>query len=169
MRKFLLLVFCICVINCGPRQYLLIPGHTLLTALDLTRYQDAAFLITPYKYPMDYESVGSLSVEVIPAAEYKRILTPLPNYPKRMQYRWVFEEIQLDAALERLYEKAVSMGADAIIDLKIEDALKLHRHAIKATGDEYALVGSRQVEAKGYRISGFAIKRLGAFTSKEGQ
>ncbi len=119
-----------------------------VNATDLTRYTEKGFLITPDNYPGEYQSVGYVSVEVEPKAEVMKDDTepydgmvegPLVTSQDRVYY----DPPELRAALDSLYEKSTSMGADAVINFQQE-------------GYEIVYSGA---SLPALRVSGFAIQR----------
>lgn len=113
--------------------------ETEFYGFDFTEYADQGFLITPYQYDGEYESVGILRVVIWP--EMTRIAEKTMGDRVTEYSDWRAEEIQMDTAVDSLYDRAREMGADAIIDFQAE--------RITEDINEGVRVG---VEARGFAI-----------------
>lgn len=118
---------------------------------DFTKYRSNDFLITPDTYLGKYESVGLVSIVYYPGAEFKKVESDKKN-PEGESYnewRWICEEIDPALALDKLYKKAVSLGADAIVNFEyLTDPQTIN------------YLNSPPLKLKGLILSGFAIKRI---------
>jgi len=138
-----------------------IRGTALFSGYDFTEYTKKGFLFTPEKYLGEYESIGLITLRITPTVRK----TNAPSYTsdtlvyksgmllnrgedfeivETVGGRILVEVISSDKAIKLIYEKAVSMGADAIVNFNIED-IELHNGSLFYTG---------------LRITGFAIKRI---------
>ncbi len=136
--------------NCSTSSK--IDKYVITYVYDFTKYTHKGFLFTAETYRGDYESIGLLEVEIYPGSEKK----PLSEEKKSKQYgtsdygkseERIYWPIKTEELLDSLYNLAINMGADAIINLSINDFQVNY-------GITYAY---------GRRASGFAIKRKGAF------
>ena len=122
-----------------------------ISGFDLTKYSAMGFLYTPYRYDRDYKSIGILSLLATPEAN----LVDRTVDERRSDYgvpkKWKINKIRVELALDSLYQAAIHMGADAIVDLQIIGISESY----KTTMDQI----DYPVTLYGYKISGFAIKR----------
>lgn len=83
----------------------------------------------------------------MPEANYNESGTANPNR-RESSGGWVFELIDVDDALNKIYEICVEFGADALMDFKIQPNSESYK-----TGNE------DPVTVNGIQITGMAIKR----------
>ena len=148
-------------------------GGVFLSGWDFREYQEKGFLFTPEKYSYEYESVGVLELEVIPHAFYDYTT----NYTKKVDknlarqrifqveiddklYRirtknmytkdkvWFVETIEPKTVVKRIYDQAIEMGANALMNFKV----------IKE-GNPYYPGYVNTVYLTSYTVSGLAIRR----------
>lgn len=116
---------------------------------DFRKYTDEGFLFTTEKYLGDYESIGLISIEIIPELRRKDgYFAPGQTYAGSSSGFWNYIPIRPQEVLDSLYLKAKQMGADAVINLDVEYA---------------DVIVSGNISVPSTRASGFAIKRKGAF------
>jgi hypothetical protein len=136
---FLLLIFA----GCSAFKY---EKQVFVFVYDFTKYTESGFLFTTEKYLFEYESVGYIQVEFYPETEKE-------EFNKMNQYgtenfgkpgKWFYYPISTEEVLDSLYNISTRMGANAVINLRIEETE----------------VNLPPVTAYGRRASGFAIKRL---------
>jgi uncharacterized protein YbjQ (UPF0145 family) len=153
MRHWIGLCIALAIAGCAPRMQH-IPAVNAVVALDFTGYQQRGFLISPYEYSGDYESVGMISILVMPEA--KLIRTPTGETDEwgheLTKGEWVVAAVEVDTVIAELYEKAAGMGADAVVDF-----------TVRKVTEEYPVDPARLLTVSGLEVTGFAIKRLGAF------
>jgi len=124
--------------------------------IDFTKYSNEGFLITPEKYTGKYESVGMIEYHIMPGAKYIKAGTRREKIDNIYgdasvnAYIWVIDKIKFSQAMDSIYIMAKNMGADAItnFDFNME------------TSEFSSLIYNNPVTIAGYRITGFAIKRL---------
>lgn len=158
-RVFLLLICMSLIVSACSIKLKHIRGYESKMVLDFTKYTEQGFLITPFKYLGDYESIGIITVKVMPEANFisKKIMKA--KYPASsadeydLEEWWEIEDINSEMVIDILYESAVEMGADAIVEFDIEVINQRYGYGIAAN----------PVTLYGYEMSGYAIKRLGAF------
>jgi len=151
MNKIFILFFLLLIIACQTVTY--IPPYTSVSTIDLTKYSREGFLITPYKYDADYESVGYIFVETMPEANLVTLeKTEQAGHAENAKTEWQVDKMSIDKIIDSIHQKALQMGANAIIDFKIEQTTK-----------NYSVGRMSPLTIQGFTISGFAIKRLGAF------
>lgn len=97
-------------------------------------------MFTPEMYRGDYESVGVINV--IMHAEGKLVANP-----KTGMAEWQFSVLRVDDVVREAHKRALEMGANAVVNFSVKAAPKL--------------VGT--VTVPGIEVTGFAIKRTGAF------
>ena len=106
---------------------------------NFTKYTNAGFLITPLSYSNTYQSIGLITVQFYPAVTKRdSIATNKSTYSF-----YSAEEIKPNIVLDTLYNIAVKMGANAIINFKSLPIEKTVSH----------------FRIEGIQVEGFAIKR----------
>jgi uncharacterized protein YbjQ (UPF0145 family) len=116
---------------------------------DFRKYTDEGFLFTTEKYLGDYESIGLISVEIIPELRRREgYFAPGQTYAGSSNSFWYYIPISPQEVLDSLYSKAKGMGADAVINLDV---------------DYVDVIVSGNISVPATQASGFAIKRKGAF------
>ena len=139
MRPVASLILLTCVLS-GCRTVKHIPPTTVVTGIDFTPYTAQKFMFTPEMYRGDYESVGVINVSM--HAEGNLI----PN-ARTGRHEWVFSPLLIDDVVREAHKRAVAMGANAVVNFSVKAAP--------------TVVGT--VTIPGIEVSGFAIKRVGAF------
>ena len=133
-----------------------IDAYSHMNKVDFAAYSQKGFLITPEKYNGEYESIGIIDFVKMPGAVYSNLkdmegnnkyIPEHSNFSKTSS-QWFYEFIDLDKAINELYEECLSMGADAIMNFDFE-----------LNEDSYTVDYSNPTKVTGYRITGFAIKR----------
>jgi hypothetical protein len=150
--KKLSVIFLILLFGCGP-QLSYVPGTSSTYVIDFSKYSKQNFIITPDKYPGKYESIGMITVVFMPEAkkENKYVFDEFKMYQGE-QKLWASQKIDMEKIPDNFHEKAVSMGANAVINFEIKPYSEMHR-----------VSQTENVKIDGLEVSGFAIKRLGAF------
>jgi hypothetical protein len=132
------LFFCSCTVT----KISQIPAKQALLGFDFRPYTEKGFLITPYSYAGEYEAIGLMKFTMTPEAN--RVADDKPsNYTT---YKWEIKELRQEDAIKGMYEECVKMGADALVDFKLNYITDNYNT------DPYASV-------IGYEVTGFAIKR----------
>lgn len=116
-----------------------------VTGFDFTKYSEKGFLITPLKYENDYESIGVIIVTLYPEVKTFGEKVDPTKFSKMISHNrtYYIEDISPYEAINKAYETALDMGANAIIQFEAKDVTK------EVEGHEIS----------GYQISGYAIKR----------
>lgn len=122
-----------------------IEGYELLGGIDLRPYAEKGFLITPGDYGGEYISIYLVNYIVMPEARYEG---SEKGRDGTQTTTWVKDVIDLDAALDGIYQKCVSMGSDALIDFNIGFSSESYTGITNPT------------TVTGYKITGIAIKRV---------
>ena len=123
-----------------------------LFGIDFRKYSEEGFLFTPEKYTGEYMSIGLIDYRVLPGADYvfsqtlSNVSKGTPSYAN--QYTWQQETIKISQVMDSIYIITKSMGADALVNFSLDVESKDHTGIKNPT------------TIKGYRITGFAIKRL---------
>jgi hypothetical protein len=133
-----------------------IPSYSLLNKIDFRKYSDAGFLFTPEKYEGEYKSIGVIDFKKMPGALYTTIKelknkdNYIPEHPEisTISTQWFTEMIDMDQAIDELYRECISLGADALMNFKIDYYIETRSNI------------SNPISITGYKISGFAIKRI---------
>ena len=140
-----------------PPDY--IPEKLEVNGIDFSTFSEKGFLITPEKYNGDYESVGLITLTFRPFT--KRIIVTsggTSNQEIAGLSHWEIERIDHDSLLNSIYEVCTKMGADAFTQME------MHVESVI-----FAQNTTQPVEIPEITISGFAIKRRGAFQALEGE
>lgn len=151
MRRILpILVVAIVLFNCSEPPSL-IPEKLIASGYDFSEYSEKGFLFTPNEYSGDYESIGLIQLTYSPEARLSTVSEHIPGVGKKERTQWITDPINADKVIEDVYNLCIEMGADALTQMKIEPYSENH-----AQGTMNPLTLS------GIKISGFAIRRLGA-------
>jgi len=138
-----------------PPDY--IPEKLEVNRIDFTAFSEKGFLITPEKYNGDYESMGLITLTFRPFTKRNKILTSGGTEVSNLSH-WEMEKIEHDSLLNSIYEICTEMGADAFTQLE------MHVESVI-----FAQNTTQPVEIPEITISGFAIKRRGAFQAVRGE
>ncbi len=152
------LISALLVLSCteAPTAF---PEYRHLSGVDFSQYSEKGFLFTPNLYGGDYKSVGLITLTYRPAANLIEIdvgrneeVITYSNSTTSLKKEWVFSPENRDMLLEAVYETCIEMGADAFTQMTLS-TVKVQMPA----GLQYPLALTETT------ISGYAIKRLGAF------
>jgi hypothetical protein len=153
MKKFILFLLLLFIVaSCITELKVIYPQSTLYK-IDFRKYSEAGFLITPEKYAGNYVSIGIMDYVKKPGAHYAIASRKLDDRFAKSdqmyisQKQWIFDAVSLDDAIDELYRECVKLGADALVNFKVELTEDNHFHF------------TNPVTIVGYRITGFAIKR----------
>ena len=119
----------------------------IASGYDFTSYTKKGFLFTPEQYLLDYESIGIITIDIIP--EVREVTSHSFDQGDEWikisgkEKNWKVKVISPQEVLDELYNKASSMGADAVVRLSME------------TFQNY----NGDVNFYSLKASGFAIKR----------
>lgn len=151
LQKALYLSFFLLLGGCTSLKYY--PGSSNTSGMDFREFSEQGFHFSPYSYSSKFESRGMISITISPQSfvldessvskkkpgtnyeQHSSIATSLPIY---------VEKISIQDQLKKMRDIAVELGADAIVDLKIQS-----EPDERDFGTVYIL-----------HLSGFAIKRL---------
>lgn len=136
------MLLCTLTLACTPRP---MPGRIDSYVVDFSPFKDRGFLFTPESYNGDYDGVGLIEIVFRPPVTVTR--TSDGGFWGGSGLKYETETVDMESALEELYNRASSMGSDAVVNFRM-------RYVSVLTGQRYfdSLV-----------LSGFAIKRKGAF------
>lgn len=141
------------LLGCAQKSLKHIPGKQITLGIDLRQYTVDGFLVTPFQYQADYMAVGMIYTTFMPEGIKTKIKTDkktddgMPIHKKV----WRFQNLKLQDGLDKMVADSKELGADAIVELKIQDKTESH------------IDGFSAINVYGYELSGFAIKRKGAF------
>lgn len=149
-KAFAVLLFLI-LMNCNPR-ITHVPQEVDVFVCDFTKYQKQGFTFTPYQPNGNYESMGFIDLTLWPELNYKVPEHYVKKKRKvktdtRDKKRWIPEPIRISDALDLVYKKAVSMGANTVCETRIVSV------------DTLILKYPKDGRKKGYRITGWAINQ----------
>lgn len=151
LGTMLLQLLLVVISGCAP-QIKYIPAETSLITVDFSKYAKTGFLITPHDYSGEYEAMGLISISVVPEARLVSKSYKHSSGPTATKEMWDIGQLDINTIIEALHKRAVSLGADAIIDFKVTTVERQHGEGTL-----------KSVKITGYELEGFAIKRVGAF------
>ena len=145
MKNLLTIIVLTGMFSCVTVKH--IPESEKFAGVDFTKYTTEGFLFTPEKYLGEYESIGMVSLEFYTEFNLKastrnregKVITPS---------MWMENVVSTEDIMDRFYSNIVDMGADALMNFRLEGV-------VKNEGIGEGLTKS----FSGTRISGFAIKR----------
>lgn len=146
MEKFILIAIAVLILNgCATTKLKFIPAEEYFVGIDFRPYTEQGFLFTPEKYLDEYESIGLVDLVSIPEANY----VPLQQFSDGSTLsKWQINEININDVLRKYYEMAIEMGADGIMNFRLEKVTR-----------RYTIGVESPITIEGISISGFAIKR----------
>ena len=147
----LIILMSLIILGCAPSREF-IPQEKTEFVIDFSKYSKQNFLFTPLKYSGDYQSIGLISVSMMPEAEFKfqdRFVDSTRTRFIGSNKIWVIKKLNLESVIDTFYLKATSMGANAVIDFNIK--------FIKKTFESKS---TNPVILPGVELTGFAIKRI---------
>ncbi len=151
-RFKVILLFIIFFVSCANPPSL-IDEKFIISGYDFSDYSKKGFLFTPNLYQGDYKAIGLIQLSFAPHAKLTEVRGK-DKYIRRAYAKkdWKVDEFNSKKAIESIYKSCVEIGADALTQMKIETFFEHH-----AQGTLYPIT------IPGIKISGFAIKRIGAF------
>ncbi|GEM_PF-1391329 len=149
MKRILIAIL---FLGCGPTIDLTTEGYVISYGVDFRPYSEQGFLFTPEPPVSNYESIGQIYITLTPKViettktiwdqfkdsnykigEKKYRLEKLLNGGEVKYYG--FEILELDTAIEALYSRATSWGANAVynftVDTSEEDIITVSGFAVK--------------------------------------
>jgi len=143
MKKSLLfLIFSIFLVSCASLKE--IQPEKISYGIDLSRFSDKSFLITPEKYNGQYLLISIYTLDCFPAAH---LVTTPGKYEGSSKSSWVIEKINFDELFNEIYDNTLDKKGNAFVNFKIEDIQK-----------NYSKIDVR-ITIHGVRITGWMIKR----------
>ncbi len=146
MRRFIsFFLLTIFIYGCSAFQD---TGRVLIiSGFDFTQYADKGFLFTPENYTDKYESMGLITIQMVPAVKSPEVNMNVPRGYRLYTYMdteaWI-QDLDPNELVFELYKKAVAMGGNAVIRLQIKNV-------------DFP---NGRILIPGYEVSGFVIKRL---------
>lgn len=132
-----------------------VQGIESTLVMDFSPYANRGFLFSPDPYSGGYQGMGMIDIMIVPdmqrRVEQSRVSTRLGQgvSVNKTVGEWKQEPIYPSTMVERAFQEAKDLGADAIVNLDVTPVL------------EEVEVGTppEVLEMRGYRLTGFAIKR----------
>jgi hypothetical protein len=151
--KWAILFTILFLFNCATQRLVHVPERLTTLILDLSRYSAEGFFITPYEYQADYESIGLINTIIMPEATREKIDTGRKDEEGNTVYKkvWVLGNVSAQEAIADMVEGAKTLGADAIMEFSIKEKAEQYFDPVSP------------LTVQGFELSGFAIKRKGAF------
>jgi hypothetical protein len=125
-----------------------IHSYDNLTGLDLRPYAEKGFLITPSDYGGDHTAIYLIDYVLMPEAIYTDVVRNAGKFTESTREEWVFDKIDLERAVDSIYNISIELGANGITGFAIEPNV-----------DNYSNIAN-PTSVRGIRITGMAIKRL---------
>jgi hypothetical protein len=104
-----------------------IPSSTTVTGIDFSQYASQGFLFTPDPYSGEFQSMGTVQIQVTPEAaelattEEKARQKSVPEgYYRRSN--WIIKRLDTDSLVAKVYRQAREMGADAITHFNVQQS-----------------------------------------------
>ena len=154
MRKpIIILGVFISILVCCTAGISFVPKTITIGMFDFKKFSDKGFLFTPHDYSGEYESIGLVSALLLPSAKIIKTTTGEKSPAGRQVYQkvWDIYKIDVNEALDSLYFLVKRLNGDAIVDLQINEISQTYNTSSR----------SPQLTIFGYKIAGFAIKRIG--------
>lgn len=152
MKHSLLFITALMLIISCAEPPSLIPEKLIVSGYDFAKYSENGFLFTPNSYEGDYESIGLVQLTYMPEAKHVYITKETMLRETVTTKDWLVSDINPAKGIEEIYNVCIEMGADAMTQMEIESYSVAH-----------AQNTTMPITLTGIKISGFAIKRLGAF------
>ncbi len=132
-RIILTIIISLFLMGCVPPIPRYVEQQSTVIVQDLRGYSSKGFLFSPDPYRGDHTAIASIYIKAVPEVRAGK---------KDGEF---YRPIDQAALIQQIYEKAVSMGANAIVNFKIEVATEEPEYYPTPTPATI--------------ISGFAIKR----------
>ena len=136
--RWLIILISFALVSCSSIKPM--EEQITVSGFDFTKYADQGFLITPEQYLGEYESIGMMNVTIWPSVS-ESAKASASGVTERQ--RWYIGPLNVDKAIDRIYQQAKDMGADGIMRFNVKSIEQFN--------------GSLRIE--GAEISGFAINR----------
>jgi len=154
MRKLTGIILLSVLINsCGVTNRNL-PHLEYSFDIDFSKYAKNNFLITTDIYRGKYISYGIMEYTIFPSEKmivYRGRMSSF-KYDKEKYYikgQWLIEKLKIENVIDKIYNKAIKLGADAMIDLKIKEVSRISNN-----------LNADHTYAPGIKVRALAIKRL---------
>lgn len=146
MKKLLILL--LLLNGCTTLNH--IPPKNIFYGFDFRKYAEKNFLITPEMYQGEYMTMGIVNCEIYPEAFYiSTSVTKTPDGEYSLSgYKWIMKQIDPESAIDSMYFRCINMGADALVNFRIE-----------SVEEEYSNI-KNPITINGIKVSGYAINRL---------
>ena len=103
-----------------------------------SEYSDRGFLFTPYTYEGEYEAIGMLTFEMLPEANWVGDDDYVLNsgaWEESVRPHWRVDSlITIEVALDSVYNHCVEIGADAMVDVRVERLSTSVREGLEVSG-----------------------------------
>jgi hypothetical protein len=135
MRKASVFLMILFLSGCAASHEKRIPKQRMVPGVNLKKYKDKGFVITPGGYSKNYEPIGYLYYTVFPETKTTTRRVETTSHLEIIVIRWITGEMDFQEVLDEVYEIAASKGADALIRLKMElvDDKPAHNPVLRGT------------------------------------
>ena len=124
--------------------------------IDLRKYADQDFLITPSSYGGDFVTVAFITVDALNGAIWVE-KEEKPTSPYDSPYYWKRLPVTLEQVIDSTVVAAKDLGADGLIELEIFRDNKLQEHGIR--GGKIQQLGPRAFYRGRIELKAWAIRR----------
>ena len=139
MKRFLSIALLL-IFGCAAQKEV---GKIVLHyGFDFTKYTAQGFLFTPETYTGSYESIGIVKTIIFPAVKHSKEQKQKESGDFYLDENWVVEDLEANEAVDELYKRAVSMGANAVTKFDIRRTEYMNGYVV----------------VPGFEVTGFAIK-----------
>jgi hypothetical protein len=143
VAALMIILFSACRVQRTSQEIDYIPPNQYLMGIDFRPYADKGFHFTPYVYQFKHTIIAEVDYVITPEAR----LIESKGMDGTPVKSWEQGNIDIETAIDSLYNRCVDMGADAFMNFKIEEYTVSHTD-IKPPAS-----------ILGKRITGTAIKR----------
>lgn len=122
MKKFLLGLLTVGFLSgCASFQTDDIESKTTVAVLDFTKYSKEGFFITPEPYSGEYKTLGIVNSSIESGAHLEEYTKEDPDTGETVKTKkWVVEPVDIYSLLDAVYQKAVKIGGDAIMNFRYQ-------------------------------------------------
>lgn len=141
MKKILIFLFGILLTSCIVLKE--IPSSKISYEIDLQKFSDKGFLITPEKYNGEYLLISIYTLYYFPSAH----IISVKSKTGSSQQIWNIDKINLTTIFEEIYETTIKKNGDAFVNFTTKEIVKSYNKIDKP------------VNINGIEITGYMIKR----------
>jgi hypothetical protein len=142
------------LLSCRPPSPDHVPELTIVDPIDLREYTLQGFLFTPGTYSGDFEAIGIIRLTTYPEENLVEVERERRDGSMTKNTFWQPDLLDYDSMLDAMKRQCEKMGANALTHLEFK---------FSVPGPIEFPKSKNPLHRFGVEISGFAVKRLGAF------